>query len=109
MSVLLQRLRHVGNGVGHYRHGGDAKGQVRWVDLVERVGMCVVNVEVMRAVYVKARTDYTSRMIGPMSAPLPSAAMRSALVMASVRVSVRALDGPDKQALQIPPRRITYR
>jgi hypothetical protein len=38
LSLLTQRLRHVGDGIGHHRHGGYAKGQVLRVDLVERVG-----------------------------------------------------------------------
>jgi len=49
----LQTLRHVCDDVGHDGQRGDASGEFLRVDLVEGVGLRVVDVEVVRAVNVE--------------------------------------------------------
>ena len=54
MLSVVQRFWEVGDCICHHRHRGDAKRELAWIDLVERVGLSVVNVEIVCSIDIQA-------------------------------------------------------
>lgn len=56
---MAQTFRKISYCVSHHSHRGDAKREFARIDLIERVGLSVVNIEVVRSIDIQTRPNHS--------------------------------------------------